>query len=82
MSDVAAELSRAALVSKRPMRPTDPSLYLLLTPEGRAIWIEDPDLATAFPSMREAMRASLRLPAGVRAFGMPREVERGIRRLH
>ncbi|MFI4934969.1 MAG: hypothetical protein ACHP7N_10150 [Caulobacterales bacterium] len=70
-------LPGAALVSKRPRRTDDPSEYLVLTPEGQALWTDDPEAATPFASMREAMRMAVRLPAAVRAFGLPREVECG-----
>jgi hypothetical protein len=34
-------------------------------------WIDDPQGATAFESMREATRAAIRLPAGLRAYSLP-----------
>jgi hypothetical protein len=45
--------------------------YLRFGPEGHAAWIEDPDSATPFTSLREATRAAMRLPAEMRAFGVP-----------
>jgi len=45
--------------------------YLLLTPVGQATWVETPARATAFPSLREAMRMATRLPSHHRAFGLP-----------
>jgi hypothetical protein len=64
--------------------PTElaPSRYLVITPTGAAIWVEDPEFATAFPSMREATRAAMRLPAGLKAFSLPRETELTVRKLH
>lgn len=56
--------------------------YLLITPAGAANWIEDPARATTFASMREAARVALRLPARLRAFGLPREPELAVRSLH
>ena len=50
----------------------DQASYLLLTPAGEAAWVERPDEATAFASMREAARMAARLPAKLRAFGLPR----------
>jgi len=49
--------------------------YLRLNEAGAPTWIDDPSAATPFVSMREAMRASLRLPGALRAFALPREVE-------
>jgi hypothetical protein len=43
--------------------------------DGALQWVADPAKATAFASMREAARMALRLPAAVRAFGLPRDVE-------
>jgi hypothetical protein len=64
-----------ALVARPSLRAIDPSQYLLMSPEGTAAWVGDPAAATAFESMREAMRAALRLPGSVRAFALPRGVE-------
>jgi len=33
-------------------QPSEVETYLLVTSAGRAIWIEDPEAATAFPSVR------------------------------
>ncbi|MBI1199591.1 MAG: hypothetical protein GC203_17150 [Phenylobacterium sp.] len=51
-------------------RPDDS--YLRLTPAGAAEWVTDPASATAFDTLREATRMAMRLPAGLRAFGLPR----------
>ena len=65
------ELStRPALVSRSPLRPTDQEQFLQLL-DGAPRWTPDPDAATRFASLREATREALRLPAGVRAFGVP-----------
>jgi hypothetical protein len=45
--------------------------YLHLNAQGRAAWIEDPEAATPFSSLREATRTAMRLPAEMRAFGVP-----------
>jgi hypothetical protein len=66
---------RAAVVSKPNLGKADPSQYLRLDGEGRLAWVEDPLSATVFESMRDAMRMTLRLPSGLRAFGLPLEVE-------
>ena len=71
-ADVAAQ---AAVVSRPSLRSDDPASYLQLSPEGRASWTTDPQSATPFASMREAMRAAMRLPAALKAFGLLREVE-------
>jgi hypothetical protein len=49
--------------------------YLRLEPSGVTSWVEDPALATTFESMRDATRMALRLPAGMRAFGMLLQIE-------
>lgn len=56
--------------------------YLLLMPAGHVVWVADPQVATAFASMREATRAATRLPARQRAYGLPREAELAVHRLH
>lgn len=56
--------------------------YLLIRPDGAVAWVKDPMQATPFPSMREAARAALRLPAAARAFGLPRQPELALRNLH
>jgi hypothetical protein len=61
-----------ALVSRPPLEPRDPAQYLVITPAGSADWTHDPVAATAFASMADAMRAAIRLPASLRAFGLPR----------
>ena len=64
-----------ALVSRTEVRPGVPASYLLLTPAGAADWTVDPRHATTFASLREAARMALRLPASVRAYGVPRHLE-------
>ena len=54
---------------------SDHESYLLLTPDGKTAWVDRPDAATAFASMRDAARAAARLPACLRAFGLPRGAE-------
>ncbi len=63
--------ARPALVSRPPARASDPAQYLLLTPQGSPTWTSDPASATIFESMRESARAAVRLPSGLRAFGVP-----------
>jgi hypothetical protein len=66
---------RPAVVSRAPAHPWDPMQYLQIC-EGKAEgWTLDPAAATAFASMRDAVRAALRLPAAVRAFGLPLQTE-------
>jgi hypothetical protein len=71
-----------AVVARPPMRPTDADQYLMLSPQGAPSWTTDPHAATAFESMKEAMRAALRLPSSVRAFGLPLRSELGALALH
>jgi hypothetical protein len=67
-----------AVVSKT--APAGPE-YLRLGPDGAAFWVADPSTATPFGSMREAARMALRLPARLRAFGMPLQIERELYQL-
>ncbi|HZZ33834.1 MAG TPA: hypothetical protein VFE10_17760 [Phenylobacterium sp.] len=64
-----------ALVSRTDVRPGAQAFYLILSEAGAADWTADPVRATAFASMREATRMALRLPASVRAYGLPRHTE-------
>jgi hypothetical protein len=72
MNSSFAFVAHPALVSRPAAGPHDFSEYLVLTADGSAKWTRDPVAATAFESMKEAMRAAMRLPASVRAFGLPR----------
>ena len=56
--------------------------YLFLTPLGQVVWVDNPEAATTFGSMREATRMAMRLPSSLRAFGLPREPELALRRMH
>lgn len=67
--------SPGALVSRAPIRRGDVDLYLRVSASGPPTWVDEPEAATPFPSMREATRASLRLPGALRAFALPRDVE-------
>lgn len=71
-----SKLARPALVCRTPIGAFGQDQYLRLTDEGLPFWTEDPSGATAFESMREATRAALRLPATLRAFGLPSPGER------
>jgi hypothetical protein len=63
---------RGAVVSKSD--PGRPSEYLRLGEAGAMSWVQDPTAATPFPSLRDATRVALRLPAKLRAFGLPLEI--------
>jgi hypothetical protein len=63
--------SHPAVVSRPLERAGAADQYLILGPEGAACWTMDPSVATTFDSMREAMRAAVRLPGALRAFGLP-----------
>lgn len=69
MSLLTAE--RPAVVSRAPAHAHDAVEYLKLRADGPIAWTADLAAATAFPSMREATRAALRLPSTVRAFSLP-----------
>ena len=64
-----------AVVSRGDAQSGRGASYLRLLPSGATDWTPDPKAATAFASMREAARAALRLPAAVRAYGLPLETE-------
>ena len=64
-----------AIVAKGGSIGADAAGYLALDAAGRPIWVADAALAIAFPSMREAARAALRLPSSDRAYGLPLDVE-------
>ena len=71
-----------AVVSRPPLRAKDPDLYLAVAPDGSVSWTDDVEAATAFASMKEAMRATLRLPSGYRAFGLPLRSELSAHDIH
>lgn len=50
----------------------DGPAYLRLDADGAMEWVAVQRDATAFASMREATRQATRLPARLRAFGVPR----------
>ena len=67
--------AHVAIVSRREAGPATDGLYLQLSAEGAPRWTPDPQIATAFNSMREASRVAARLPAVLRAFSVPRQAE-------
>lgn len=71
-----------ALVAKSADRKDAVDTYLFLSPLGQTVWVDDPEAATAFASMREATRAAMRLPSNLRAYGLPREPEVALHRVH
>ena len=64
-----------AIVSRCDPATDGAERYLRLTEGGAPLWIDDPEAATAFESLREAQRAATRLPASLRAYGMPHKAE-------
>lgn len=75
------ELTTHPALVARTERP-DFQRYLLVSPTGTSVWVDDPESATTFVSMREAARMATRLPAALRAFGLPRDPELAVRRVH
>jgi hypothetical protein len=73
--------SAMALVTKAPAAGPKGG-YLLMSSTGAPQWVDDPGAATAFPSMREATRAAMRLPSHVRAYGLPRDPELSLHNTH
>jgi hypothetical protein len=70
-----SQVSHAAIVSRSDPSPGRLGPYLQLTAAGDPHWTENLEAATAFDSMREAMRAATRLPSALRAYGLPRHAE-------
>jgi hypothetical protein len=64
-----------ALIARGVSVPGATASYLLLSEAGAPDWTPDPRQATAFASMREAARMALRLPAALKAYGLPRDCE-------
>lgn len=62
---------RLALVARTERDPKRTERFLQLSARGLPVWVEDPESATAFASLREAMRMASQLPADVRAFSVP-----------
>lgn len=71
-----------AVVARAVIYGDEPDSYLQLDDCGQPTWTRDPACATAFASMREAARAAFRLPAGLRAYGLPRSVELSLNPVH
>jgi len=79
--DKRAAPTAGALVARRPVG-ADHDEYLHLTTGGGVIWVDDPVIATSFETMRDATRAAVRLPSGLRAFSLPRQPEVDLRTVH
>jgi hypothetical protein len=73
LQEIAMSFAHPALVAKSDA--SENATYLLLTPDGKTVWVARPDAATPFDSMRDAARMAARLPASLRAFGLPRSTE-------
>lgn len=72
---VPVSISSEALVCRNPGFRETSDQYLRMTGDGAAVWTSDPQVATSFPSLREAARAAFRLPAGLKAYGVLRQPE-------
>lgn len=60
-----------AFVARIPGVGAEGPAYLRLSPDGGQEWVDDRSAATPFATMREATRQATRLPAKLRAFGLP-----------
>jgi hypothetical protein len=80
MFEAAVHPGSPALVAKAD--PAHCEAFLKILGAGEAVWTPDPQEATAFASMREAMRMAIRLPAGLRAYGVPATSHPPAERLH
>ena len=67
MSQLSAFVARATFTAE--------PIFLAISPSGEHDWVADPARATPFPTVREATRTALRLPARFRAFGLLRRCE-------
>jgi hypothetical protein len=67
MPELSAYVARAT-------HTADP-VFLMISPSGEQDWVPDTARATPFPSVREATRHALRMPARFRAFGLLRPCE-------
>ena len=74
--------TRAALVTRACTVGSSIDEYLQLSEDGSQHWVLDPGAATPFPSMRDTTRMAMRLPAALRAFSLPRDVELTLSRPH
>lgn len=70
-----------ALVSRSPRFRETNETYLQVADDGSALWVADPMAATRFESMREAARVAFRLPADLKAYGVPLQPEIGARQV-
>lgn len=62
----------AAIVAKTDVA-SHAEQYLVMSDAGAPAWVSDPQAASAFASLREATRMALRLPASLKAYGLPQE---------
>lgn len=67
--------SNAVIVARHVHDARGAEEYLVVSPQGSATWTADPRIATAFASMRDATRATLRLAGASRGFGLPLSTE-------
>jgi len=71
MTPTAHPHAPAALVCRALETPRHDEVFLV-APVGEApSWTDDATRATRFPTMRDAMRAAVRLPGALRAYGAP-----------
>ncbi len=74
--------TRAAIVTRACSVGSSVDEYLQLSEDGSQRWVRDPGAATSFASMRDATRMAVRLPAALRAYGLPRDSELTLSRPH
>jgi len=75
MSHALKPFDHPAHVMRSPVGPRDGDQYLVMNDAGIPAWTRDLREATAFASMKEAVRVALRLPGEFRAFGLPAPAE-------
>jgi hypothetical protein len=71
---------RPALVARVPAFACDHGRYLLQSAGESVMWVDDPELATIFPAMADAICAAFNLPRGLAAYAVLRQPEVDIHR--
>jgi hypothetical protein len=71
MTPTAHTNSPAALVCRASGTPRQDEVFLVAAAGEAPSWTADATRATRFPTMRDAMRAAVRLPGALRAYGAP-----------
>jgi hypothetical protein len=71
MTPTAHSHTPGALVCRALESPRQDEVFLVDVAGEAPSWTSDATRATRFPTMRDAMRAAVRLPGALRAYGAP-----------